>query len=111
MKLGPEPEWLLGSSLLSSELKDSRLVGRVMREVQLSWEADEGGDFCFNWNSSECSFQRLHAYISLYFTSIQHFRKISVFSVAHPTKDSELTPFILCPSFFLSPRQERVSPQ
>ena len=82
-----------------------------MREVQLSWEADEGGDFCFNWNSSECSFQRLHAYISLYFTSIQHFKKISVFSVAHPTKDSELTPFILCLSFFLSPRQECVSPQ
>ena len=38
MKLDPAPEWLSGSSLLSSELKDSRLVRSVMREIQFSWE-------------------------------------------------------------------------
>ena len=38
MKFYPAHEWLSGSSLLSSELKDSRLVGSVMREIQFSWE-------------------------------------------------------------------------
>lgn len=34
VKLGPTHEWLSGSSLLSSGLKDPSLVGRVIREIE-----------------------------------------------------------------------------